>query len=188
MASMWREVGQAAPFALLLLTGTGLGAALAARGRVRRTGSARQGLAAAALVGSLGLVLLGTALPRTWPLVWEGWGDLVLRPGGGGLGEWRVLFERPASQAALLLVGNVVLYAPLGFLGALLWPAHRGRVLAAGIGLSVLVELWQLAALGRIASLDDVALNAAGVGLGVLAALGLRRMIPAPVPAGAARP
>jgi glycopeptide antibiotics resistance protein len=71
------------------------------------------------------------------------------------------------------LFGNVLLFAPFGFLLPLLVPAMRRwwRALAAGAAVSLAIELYQLAWPGvRKTSVDDVLLNALGalVGLAVL--------------------
>lgn len=73
------------------------------------------------------------------------------------------------------LVGNVVMFAPLGFLLPLLSTRHRRFAMAAAVGLSVSVgiELVQLALLLTLSSrrsvdVDDVILNVAGACLGYL--------------------
>jgi glycopeptide antibiotics resistance protein len=74
------------------------------------------------------------------------------------------------------LVGNVVMFLPLGFLLPLLSTRHRRFATTAAVGLSVSVgiELVQLALLlilssRRSVDVDDVILNVAGAGLGYLA-------------------
>ena len=70
------------------------------------------------------------------------------------------------------LSGNMLLFAPLGFLLPLLVPAIRRwwQVLAVGAGVSLLIELYQLAWPGvRKASVDDLLLNALGTLLGFVA-------------------
>jgi glycopeptide antibiotics resistance protein len=70
------------------------------------------------------------------------------------------------------LFGNVLLFIPLGFLLPLLVPAMRRwwQALAVGAGVSLLIELYQLAWPGvRKASVDDVLLNALGAVLGFAA-------------------
>ncbi len=74
------------------------------------------------------------------------------------------------------LVGNILLLLPLGIYGPILTPRLRSlpAILMLGTGLSVLVELGQLAvamAYGfpvRVADVDDVVLNALGVLAGYL--------------------
>jgi glycopeptide antibiotics resistance protein len=66
--------------------------------------------------------------------------------------------------------GNVLLFVPLGFLVPLLLPRlRRGwRVLAAGAGVSLLVELAQLPMPGvRRADVNDLLMNVAGTALGL---------------------
>jgi len=144
--------------------------------RQRRSGEiARNPVLTTLAIGWAGAVVAATALPRSWPPVWEGRGDLVLTPGRGGLSDWRVLFDDPNSLAAVLLVANVVLYVPLGYvatlrLGGKLWPA-----IGACSALAVTIELIQLGFLGRVASIDDLVLNAGGAAVGALGALAWTR-------------
>ena len=78
------------------------------------------------------------------------------------------------SAVLRLTLGNIAALAPLGVYGPFLWPRLRRAqaVLMAGIGASLAVEAAQLlisTALGytyRIADVDDVIFNAAGVMLG----------------------
>jgi glycopeptide antibiotics resistance protein len=70
------------------------------------------------------------------------------------------------------LFANVLLFAPFGFLLPLLVPAMRRwwRVLAAGAGVSLLIELSQIAWPSvRKADINDVLMNALGVLLGFAA-------------------
>jgi glycopeptide antibiotics resistance protein len=67
--------------------------------------------------------------------------------------------------------GNVLLFVPLGFLLPLLLPrmGRPWRVLAAGAGVSLLVELAQLPMPGvRRADVNDLLMNVAGTALGWL--------------------
>jgi glycopeptide antibiotics resistance protein len=66
----------------------------------------------------------------------------------------------------VLLLANVILYMPFGFLGVLGWPDHALRVVAAGLGISLLVEISHFTITERVASTDDVLLNTAGLLLG----------------------
>lgn len=97
-------------------------------------------------------------------------GDLVLRPGGAGLGDLDQVLADPTSLAAVLLVTNVVLYVPMTFFGLLGWPSHPRLVLAAAVALSLSIETAQLLFLGRVASTDDVLLNVLGAAIGYVAA------------------
>jgi glycopeptide antibiotics resistance protein len=70
------------------------------------------------------------------------------------------------------LFGNVLLFVPLGFLLPLLVPAMRRwwQALAVGAGVSLLIELYQLAWPGvRKVSVDDLLMNALGAVLGFAA-------------------
>jgi len=74
--------------------------------------------------------------------------------------------------AVVQVVGNLLVFAALGFFGPLRFAALASvpRVLALGAGCSVLVEVAQFVLrLDRVSSVDDVLLNAAGAGLAALA-------------------
>ena len=89
-------------------------------------------------------------------------------------------------EAAILRqgIGNLLALAPLGLYGPLLWRGLRGwqPMLVAGIGASMAVEVAQLlisTGLGytyRVADIDDVIINAAGV----MAAYGIYRLLSQP--------
>jgi glycopeptide antibiotics resistance protein len=70
------------------------------------------------------------------------------------------------------VVGNLLVFAALGFLAPLRFAALASvpRILALAAGCSALVEAAQYALrLDRVSSVDDVLLNAAGAGLAALA-------------------
>lgn len=70
------------------------------------------------------------------------------------------------------VVGNLLVFAALGFLAPLRFAALASvpRILALAAGCSVLVEAAQyVLRLDRVSSVDDVLLNAAGAGLAALA-------------------
>ena len=89
-----------------------------------------------------------------------------------------------------LAIGNLIALAPLGIYGPFLWPRLRTwqGVLLAGVGVSIGIESAQLlvsGALGytyRVADVDDVIFNAAGVMAGYAA---YRLLIRAQVPSAA---
>jgi glycopeptide antibiotics resistance protein len=123
----------------------------------------------AALVYLVALAVI-TLLPTHWP-PWaggSGYNDPKLVPFDNTLVElkWAPLWTLTD------LFGNVLLFAPFGFLLPLLVPAVRRwwQVLAVGAGVSLLIELYQLAwpAL-REASVTDVLMNALGTALGFAA-------------------
>lgn len=148
-----------AVIALAALFAAGMAARRVAQDRRRQTASRFLAL------GSGVIVALATA---TGPL--EEGGDLVLRPGGAGLGNLDQILADPNSLAGVLLVSNVVLYLPVTFFGLLGWPEHPGRVLLGALLLSISIETAQFLWLGRVASTDDVLLNFLGATIGFFAA------------------
>jgi glycopeptide antibiotics resistance protein len=121
-------------------------------------------LAALVYVATLALVTLLPIAPVRRP---SDHGPQLV-PFEGIVGE---LTDSPVQRLAELF-GNVVLFAPLGILLPLLVPAIRRwwQVLAVGAGVSLLIELYQLAWPGvRKASVDDLLMNALGAVLGFAA-------------------
>ena len=124
----------------------------------------------AALVYIAALAVM-TLLPVRWSLGTDRWpADYrpQLVPFKGTLQE----LEWTPLETLAELFGNVLLFAPLGFLLPLLVPVIRRwwQALAVGAGVSLLIELYQLAWPGvRKASVDDVLLNALGALLGFAA-------------------
>jgi glycopeptide antibiotics resistance protein len=114
-----------------------------------------------------------TLLPVDWSLgLDEGRWPTDLRPQLVPFGG--ILFELSRSPLETLgeLFGNVLLFVPLGFLLPLLFPAMRRwwRALAGGAGVSLAIELYQLAWPGvRKADVNDVLLNALGALVGFAA-------------------
>lgn len=106
----------------------------------------------------------------TVPLVW-----MVLMPGEHPgevrgpliLVPLRDLLEMDTGQ----IVGNLLVFAALGFFGPLRFAALASvpRVLALAAGSSALLEIVQYLWLDRVSSVDDVLLNTAGAGLAALA-------------------
>ena len=123
----------------------------------------------AALVYAPALALV-TLLPTRWP-PWagsSGLNDPKLVPFDNFMVElkWAPLWTLAD------LFGNVLLFVPLGFLLPLLVPAMRRwwQALAVGAGVSLLIELYQLAWPGvRKTSVDDLLMNALGTLLGFAA-------------------
>ncbi|RQW97617.1 VanZ family protein [Micromonospora inaquosa] len=73
--------------------------------------------------------------------------------------------------ATVQVVGNLLVFAALGFFAPLRFPALASipRILALAAGCSILVETAQyVLRLDRVSSVDDVLLNAAGAGLAAL--------------------
>jgi hypothetical protein len=82
-----------------------------------------------------------------------------------------VLAGGPLS-ATVQIVGNLLVFAALGFFGPLRFAALASgpRILALAASCSIVVETLQYVLhLNRVSSVDDVLLNAAGAGLAALA-------------------
>ncbi|MFI7413132.1 VanZ family protein [Streptomyces sp. NPDC049627] len=131
----------------------------------------------------------------TVPFLW-----LTMMPGAGaGTVPARVSLvplRDLVTMGPLGIVGNLLVFAALGFFAPMRFAALASvpRILALGVGCSVLVETAQyVLRLDRVSSVDDVLVNATGA---VLAALASRRWWrttaqvpsdrsrPAPAPAG----
>lgn len=71
-------------------------------------------------------------------------------------------------HAVINLVGNVIMFVPLGYFPATLWKIFRPlwRCLLLGAGIVVCVELTQLFTLVGSCDFDDLILNVVGIGLG----------------------
>ena len=79
------------------------------------------------------------------------------------------LFDYPTMKEALLnLIGNTAMFIPLG----IIWPAvfhnlnTHGKVIVAGFGVSLAIELLQLPFFGRATDVDDLILNTLGFIIG----------------------
>lgn len=93
------------------------------------------------------------------------------------------LFDYPSMKEALLnLIGNTAMFIPLG----IVWPAvfpkldRHAKVIAAGFGVSLCIEVLQLPFFDRATDIDDLILNTAGylIGYGVyLLARKIKRFI-----------
>ena len=75
------------------------------------------------------------------------------------------LFDYPVFREALLnLIGNTAMFLPLG----IVWPSvfrqldSHGKVIAAGVGCSLLIEILQLPFFDRVSDIDDLILNFLG--------------------------
>ncbi len=82
------------------------------------------------------------------------------------------LFDYPERRDAILnLVGNITMFIPIG----IIWPAvykelnNHAKVIAAGVGLSLFVEILQFPFYDRLSDIDDLLLNSFGfiVGYGI---------------------
>ena len=83
-----------------------------------------------------------------------------------------VRLSTPELKDALLnLIGNVAMFIPL----VIVWPAvfpqldRHWKVITAGIGVSLTIEILQLPFFGRSSDIDDLILNSAGylIGYGI---------------------
>lgn len=79
------------------------------------------------------------------------------------------LFDYPVFREALInLIGNTAMFVPLG----IVWPSvfrqldTHGKVIAAGAGYSLLIELMQLPFFDRVTDIDDLLLNTLGFLMG----------------------
>lgn len=75
------------------------------------------------------------------------------------------LFDYPVFREALLnLIGNTAMFLPLG----IVWPSvfrqldSHCKVIAAGVGYSLLIEILQLPFFDRVSDIDDLLLNSLG--------------------------
>ncbi|MEU9337172.1 VanZ family protein [Streptomyces sp. NPDC048290] len=114
----------------------------------------------------------------TVPWVW-----MIMLPGGRAdtvparvslvpLRDLLTILASDPMTATVQVVGNLLVFAALGFLAPLRFAALASvpRILALAAGCSVLVETAQyVLRLDRVSSVDDVLLNAAGAGLAALA-------------------
>lgn len=82
------------------------------------------------------------------------------------------LFDYPTMREALLnLIGNTAMFLPLG----IVWPGvfkklnTHGKVILAGVGVSLTIEVLQLPFFGRSTDIDDLILNTLGflIGYGI---------------------
>ena len=79
------------------------------------------------------------------------------------------LFDYPSKMEAVLnLVGNVTMFAPLGIVWPSVFKKLNGsvKVLGAGMGFSLCIELFQLLFCERATDIYDLILNTAGFAMG----------------------
>lgn len=79
------------------------------------------------------------------------------------------LMDYPERREAMLnLIGNTALFIPIG----VIWPAvykqlnTHGKVIAAGVGFSLCIEILQLPFCDRVSDIDDLILNSLGFLMG----------------------
>lgn len=78
---------------------------------------------------------------------------------------WQEITAWRTEALLINLLGNIVLFMPIGFCLPLLWQFSAGRTVLTGLGCSLFIELCQLF-LPRATDVDDLLLNTAGVLLG----------------------
>ena len=89
------------------------------------------------------------------------------------------LTDYPTYREVLLnFIGNVAMFIPIG----IVWPAvfrkldSHGKVIAAGVGFSLCIEMLQLPFFDRVSDVDDLLLNSAGFLMGYGVYLLFKRM------------
>ena len=83
------------------------------------------------------------------------------------------------SEAVLNLVGNILMFVPVGIVYPIVYKKldTHAKVLAAGAGFSLAIEILQLPFFDRVSDVDDLILNSLGYALGYLIYLGVKRII-----------
>lgn len=72
------------------------------------------------------------------------------------------------KEALLNLIGNTTMFIPLG----IVWPSvfkklnTHSKIIAAGVGVTLTIEILQLPFFGRATDIDDLILNSAGYLMG----------------------
>lgn len=186
MAQVWHDWGGVLLATLIALPVAVLLTALLARRRdaASRAEAWRRSVAeVGGVVGTLPWVWM-TLTPRAAPR------ELKLVP----LRDLADLLAGPPATVVVQVVGNLLVFAALGFFAPVRVAALAGvgRLFLLGAAGSVLVESLQyLLDLGRVSSVDDVLLNAAGAALAGLLSRPWwagRRPAPVPLPAASATP
>lgn len=127
-----------------------------------------------------GLAVL-TLTPRWFDLPSMLNGELTPFPpffqwGNFNLELFSTLLPFPASKVVLL--GNIVMFIPLGFAPSLLWEKMSfPKVMLVGFLSVLFIECWQLL-IGRTFDVDDFLLNLIGIAVGALICRILQRLIP----------
>ncbi|GAA4568333.1 hypothetical protein GCM10023176_22490 [Micromonospora coerulea] len=178
MAQVWRDWGDVLLATLVALPVTVLLTALLARHRRDARSRADAWWRSIAEVGAVA----GT-LPWVWMILTPRAAPRELKP--VPLRDLADLVQvGPPSTVVVQVVGNLLVFAALGFLAPVRAAALAGvgRLFLLGAAASVLVESLQYALdLGRVSSVDDVLLNATGAALaGLLSRPWWARPRPAP--------
>ncbi|PSL51327.1 VanZ like protein [Salsuginibacillus halophilus] len=91
---------------------------------------------------------------------------------------YRILMFSPDwSSPIRILVGNVVLFMPFGFLLAFLWRRAKPwlSVMMCGAFFSLFIEITQFLFTYRVANVDDVILNTTGTAIGAACAITFKK-------------
>ena len=80
----------------------------------------------------------------------------------------------------ILLLGNLLIFTPIGFLVSILFKGLRSgwKMLLVGVSVSLIIEILQLILAVRVFDIDDILLNALGTWLGYLLFLGVNALPP----------
>lgn len=145
------------------------------------SGRAREGALLLFVVFTMGLAALTLSPPGFWYQVLNGY-PVTFRFGLDHSFYWRItIFQdliQMGSWTFFMLLGNVCMFAPLGFFPALLWDRPRWwRSALTGLCASAFVEVFQLF-LPRSSDINDIILNTFGALWGYWLFLLLRRLAP----------
>lgn len=119
------------------------------------------------LVGAVLVVLVVTMAGSTAP-----GGRINLVPGASILG----LNQDNKGNAVVNLFGNIALFMPVGYFGAVVIGRRLPLLTALGAAFSVTIEAIQLVLGDRWVDIDDVLLNTAGTFIGAVAASSAQRV------------
>ena len=128
----------------------------------------------AAYCGGMAAATLTPPDFNLWDAVRHGYSGSFFAPGRV---NWQVFREitRALAYFPIFFWGNLLLFAPFGFLPAVLWRGSRWyKALALAVCVTAGIESWQLL-VGRSFDVDDLLLNFAGAMLGWLLWLALKR-------------
>ena len=137
--------------------------------RQRQWGRAVRAASAVLLVGGILTVLSTTLRGSSTPT-----GQINLVPGASILD----IFSADYRNAAENVVGNLMLFFPLGFFAMIVTRLSIAQVTLCAAAFSTGIELTQLAFGNRWVDIDDVFLNTAGALVGALTAAVAARLTP----------
>ena len=85
----------------------------------------------------------------------------------------------PAVSSRVILLGNIIMFIPLGFAPTLLWKkCSIPKVILIGFLSVLFIECWQLL-IGRTFDVDDFLLNLIGIAIGAFLCRILQHLVPA---------